>query len=66
MSTGLAQGCVLSPLLFSLYINALVVELKLKGVGWNVVVCSLLFADDTSLFGQDVEDLEQSLVALQE
>ena len=69
VSNGLRQGCVLSPLLFSLYINGLIMELKLKKYG---VVCGglllpeLLFADDTSLFGEDVEGLEQSLIVLEE
>ena len=33
MTCGLRQGCVLSPLLFSLYINSLVEKLKAAGVG---------------------------------
>ena len=49
---GLRRGCVLSPLLFSLYINSLVSELKRRdcGVLWGgMLVSSLLFADGTVL-----------------
>ena len=69
MGTGLRQGCVLSPLLLSLYINGLIVELKQKRCGvecGGLPLPGLLFADDTSLFGEDVEGLEQSLMVLDE
>ena len=69
VSSGLRQGCVLSPLLFSLYINGLVVELKRKRCGvecGGLLIPGLLFADDTSLFGEDVKGLERSLMVLEE
>lgn len=52
VNTGLRQGCVLSSLLFSLYINGLVSTLHNGMCGVQCggdVVPGLLFADDTSL-----------------
>ena len=53
---GLRQGCILSPLLFSLYINGVVTRLHdgKCGVQWGGdMVPGLLFADDTSLVPSD-------------
>ena len=66
--TGLCQGCVLSPLLISLYINSLASELKRRDC---VVLCdgmwvsSLLFADDTVLLTKSSEGVRRSLQCLQ-
>ena len=67
MTCGLRQGCVLSPLLFSLYINSLVKELKAAGVGVECrgrLVTALLYADDAVLFAEDEEGVRLSLYIL--
>ncbi len=55
VSRGLRQGCILSPLLFSIYVNSLVE--KLRGVGVGVqsrgrMVTALLYADDAVLLAE--------------
>ena len=56
MACGLRQGCILSPLLFSLYINSLVSRLKEAEVR---VMCrgqfipALMYADDAVIFADD-------------
>ena len=67
VGTGLRQGCVLSPLLFSLYINGVVTRLHEGKCGVQCggdMVPGLLFADDTSLVASDREGLTKSLDVL--
>ena len=55
VTNGLRQGCTLSLLLFSIYVNSLVGELKKRGLG---VMCgkqripALLYADDTVILAE--------------
>ncbi len=69
VTNGLRQGCVLSPLLFALYINSLINELKKAGVGIECRgqrVAALLYADDMVLFAEDEKILRLGLKILQE
>ena len=67
VNVGLCQGCVLSPLLFSLYINSLVDEWKKSSCGVECgggVILGLLFADDNLLFASDGPGIKKSLDVL--
>ena len=57
---GIKQGCVLSPVLFALYLNDLGEELQKSKLGIklrNNVISCLFFADDICLIGKDRESL---------
>ena len=69
VSRGLRQGCILSPLLFSIYVNSLVE--KLRGVGVGVqsrgrMVTALLYADDAVLLAKNEEQVKRGLKVLEE
>ena len=69
ITRGLRQGCFLSPLLFSLYINSLVEKLRGVGVGvecWGRMVTALLYADDAVLLAEDEVQVKRVLKALAE
>ena len=56
VACGLRQGCILSPLLFSLYINSLVSKLKEAEVGVmcrGQLISALLYTDDAVIFAED-------------
>jgi hypothetical protein len=64
MESGVAQGCPLSPLLFSLFINDIAVEIKEKGGGvqyGGVRVSLLMYADDMVLLADSKEGLQESI-----
>ncbi len=67
VKSGLRQGCILSPLLFNLYINDLVTFLKALDIGvtvGNEKVPLLLYADDIVLLAENAHDLQILLSAL--
>lgn len=66
-SSGLRQGCILSPLLFNLYVNDLAVVIENANRGIPVGegrVSILMYADDIALLSEDANDLQELLNCL--
>jgi hypothetical protein len=65
IDVGVRQGCLMSPILFALYINGLAEELKQANIGAKVVqyneeqIGILMFADDIGLVSDQKAKLEQ-------
>ena len=61
---GFRQGCILSPILCSLYINSLLDKLRGVEVGArckDLLILALLFADDMVVLAEDKEMLRRAL-----
>ena len=64
LSTGVRQGCVMSPILFSLFINGLAKKINAETKGIKVGerrVRLLLYADDIVLLAESAKDLQKML-----
>ena len=69
LQAGVRQGCVMSPILFSLFINGLARELKEQGQGVDIGgrrVQMLLYADDIVLLAETPGDLQRMLQVVSE
>ena len=69
VTRGLREGCILSHLLFYLYINSVVEKLRGAGVGVECrgqMVTALLYADDVVLLAEDEVQMNRGLKVLAE
>ena len=67
VSSGVKQGCLLSPTLFNLFINSLIAEIKKLGLGvkcGELLLAILAFADDIALIAESEQELQAMLGAL--
>lgn len=64
VDTGVKQGCILSPILFAMYINDLTIAIKVLGKGVSTdseKISILLYADDVVLLSDTEQGLQDML-----
>ena len=67
VTSGVKQGCLLSPTLFNLFINGLIEEIKQLNLGvkcGEILLALLMFADDIAIMAETEEDLQCMLSTL--
>ena len=64
VEVGVKQGCILSPTLFSIYINSMAKEINQSGIGIEVLgrkIAILLYADDIVLIAESTGELQRGM-----
>lgn len=64
VKSGVRQGGILSPVLFTVYVNCLITSLRSKGLGCfikNVYVGAIMYADDLLLLSASVLEIQRML-----
>ena len=67
VNTGLKQGCVIATVMFNIFINKLIDEIKDLDIGIDIdgeKVAILLYADDVILMSENAEDMQKLLKVL--
>jgi hypothetical protein len=71
VTTGVRQGCILSPTIFLLVLDDMMrktTSMRQRGIQWGMMyrLEDLVFADDICLTAQEFHDMEEKLTNLQE
>jgi hypothetical protein len=69
LQQGVKQGCVLSPVLYAVFVDGVVEELRRRGLGVveeGVWVGVVLYADDMALLARSQEELEKMMAVVVE
>ena len=64
VEVGVRQGCILSPTLFSIYINSMAEEINQSGIGIEVLgsrIAILLYADDIVVIAESAAGLQRGM-----
>ena len=70
MQKGIKQGCILSPMLFNIYLNMDKAIGKKNGISWSYFqvtrLTDLEYAEDICLISRSIEDIGKMLQNLEE
>jgi hypothetical protein len=64
VDSGLKQGCILSSIMFNIYVNSLIDDINALNIGIDIEnekLAMVLYADDVALLAENEKDLQKML-----